>query len=199
MNERKKITFTGRYSNPQVFSSVYNQIISKYGNDVGKSFDAVATEQELAKGSNQTQEQIKRDRPISRLLETYVKTYMNKRHDNRIYKPVLFSTSVIAFIALVSVCVCSMIVSINKRTISITDCVALVTVCATVIGSISFLLRIIADYIFPQNEDTSITDIVKAIQSNDLSDKKLNIEAMNYLIQKNQNIETHSDENTEGQ
>ena len=47
------------------------------------------------------------------------------------------------------------------------------------IGSIAFLLEIIAKYIFPKNEEKNITEIVKAIQNNDLEDKRINIKTLN--------------------
>jgi len=56
--------------------------------------------------------------------------------------------------------------------ISVRNVVSLITVCLTLLGAIIGLFKIIALYVFQQNEEKNVIDIVKSLQTNDYDFKK---------------------------
>ena len=57
------------------------------------------------------------------------------------------------------------------------DIAALISSYLAIIGLIVGILKIIAEYVFPKDDEKYITEIVKAIQDNDLKNKQENIKA----------------------
>ncbi len=53
--------------------------------------------------------------------------------------------------------------------------VGLISVCVTFLTSVIGVLKIIVKYCFPENDEKYITEIVKAVQQNDLENKKENL------------------------
>jgi hypothetical protein len=98
------------------------------------------------------------------------------------------------------------------------DIVAIVSICVTILSSIFVLLRMIAKYVLPIDEEKNMQEIVKMIQKNDfkheivvrLYDKKMYKDLVNYLnmadtteitngankIQQNQKIPSSNDNQT---
>lgn len=124
---------------------------------------------------NRTKEQNERDKQITILLQSYVKNYANKVRKNKTYKSVLFIFCIIGFfgVFLLGVAVMFYLTFCLKHK-NWSDIATLATVSTTMMGSLVFLVKIIAKYVFPENEENNITMLVKTIQENDLSDKKLN-------------------------
>lgn len=125
-----------------------------------------------------TDEQKKRDKEITKLLQYYTDAYEKKSKSNRKYKCLIFWTSILI---LLSFSLMFLHLLYHYPDMSDTDAVnnmiALITVCITYLTLVIGILKIITKYVFPQNEEEYITRIVKSIQDNDLENKKTNIES----------------------
>lgn len=126
-----------------------------------------------------TGEQHNRDVLITKLLEAYYENYRGKSEKNFKYRTGLFAVCLCSFVVLMIISAIAIITSFKKSNLTVSDAVALATACGSVIASSSFLLKIVAKYIFPRDEEQHITEIVKAIQENDLKHKVANIEFEN--------------------
>lgn len=139
-------------------------------------FHSVEREEEL-KDKWLTKEQSVRDHEITKLLQQYVKSYTTKTDDNLRYRRLIL----IACAAIVGVAVfCCGYVTVKIAPMedkNLNDIVTIITAYAGVIASTMSVVTIITKYIFPENEEQYITEIVKAIQENDLENKKVNINA----------------------
>ena len=77
----------------------------------------------------------------------------------------------------IKVCIYVTVKTIPIETNAVSGIVALITAYGSVLGVFMGVIQIITKYVFPENEEQYITEIVKAIQENDLQHKKVNIEA----------------------
>lgn len=123
-----------------------------------------------------TDQQRRRDKKITELLNQYVDAYSYKNKSNKWYKGILLGLC--AFI-LLSFCVVFVILifrvcGTNNGT-PVESIVQLVSVCITFLTLIVSILKIITKYVFPEKEEEYITRIVEIIQNNDLENKKENI------------------------
>lgn len=59
----------------------------------------------------------------------------------------------------------------------------ILSVCVTFAGLLLGSFNMIVKYAFPEDDEKYITEIVKAIQSNDLENKKQNIQASGKVLQ----------------
>lgn len=128
-----------------------------------------------------TSEQIKRDEQITLLLTKYVNNYSDKIENNKDYKAQIFTVceSIIVMYALVIPFAILYICNSRKgSTITGADVAALLSVCISFLGLIIGLMQIITKYVFPEKEEEYITQIVRAIQENDLKHKKQNMKYM---------------------
>lgn len=125
-----------------------------------------------------TDEQVARDRHVTTLLAKYVSNYSHKIEINSEYKERIFTMCeciIVMYAIIVPVIIifaCS-----SRKGVSITgaDVVALISVCVSFLGLIIGLMQIITKYVFPEKEEEYITQIVRAIQENDLKHKKQNM------------------------
>lgn len=145
-----------------------------------------------------TKEQRARDKKVTKLLGLYVYGYKKKIKSNIKYKEKIFDlcwwTLVgfsISFPLLVGVMIW------NKKALSISGLCQLISVCVTYITLIIGILTIIVKYVFPENEEKYITDIVKLIQENDLKNKIENIKVKSKGDEKEENIENSNNEEIE--
>ena len=126
----------------------------------------------------QTQEQRKRDEFVTRLLSLYVdaydgKTYFVDKWRNWLIGIVLGGI-VLTILGLITVAV---LVSIFLKEQTVESVVSVVTAFASLLGVFVGLMKIITEYIFPKDDEKYITQIVQAIQKNDLENKRVNINA----------------------
>lgn len=134
-----------------------------------------------------TEEQRKRDRKVTELLEEYVEGYKYKNKSNKWYKAILLVCScgiLLAFSVIFLILIWK--VDFSEQSVSVNNLVELITVCITFLTLIVGILKIITKYVFPEKEEEYITRIVEIIQNNDLENKKENIRVQqNYLQEKN--------------
>lgn len=123
-----------------------------------------------------TEQQRKRDKKVTELLDQYVAEYKYKNKNNKWYKNILFGTSMFllvlfcgVFLGLISR------INFNAKDVSVEAMVQVISVCVTFLTLIVGILTIITKNVFPENEQEYITRIVEIIQNNDLENKKQNI------------------------
>lgn len=130
------------------------------------------TDRKLAIDPFATLEQSKRDSSISDLLKAYTLSYKNKQEKNETYRDFLFY-SCLGIVVLISVFLLVFtIVYLCKTDNSLGEVVTLITVLVTFFGSIIGILKVITEYVFPKGDEKYITMIVKAVQQNDLDNKR---------------------------
>ena len=125
----------------------------------------------------QTEEQKKRDVKISELLTQYVKAYSEKvsfviSKRNAIVELLLWAISIL----IITIVVITFIFCFAKNGIE-ENLIAIISSYVSILSLIFGLLTTITKYIFPENDEKYITEIVSSIQKNDLENKKLNIDA----------------------
>ena len=125
----------------------------------------------------QTLEQKKRDSKITDLLTAYVDFYQKKAKHSAIFKIIIF---VICLLTLLIISGCLIAVTVFLLTIKdkqLGDFAAIISAYITMAISVMGVFKIVVGYIFPKDDEQYITEIVKAIQQNDLENKKENIRA----------------------
>ena len=124
---------------------------------------------------NLTDEQRKRDKHTSILLEQFVKANDEKRAFAKIAKKVIcvFCLGWVSILIVTCIALACFILTQTKRTT--TDIIALISALAPLLATIVGTLNIVTKHVFPEDEDRNITEIVKAIQDNDLKNKQVNI------------------------
>lgn len=125
---------------------------------------------------NKTPEENIRDGHISNLLESYVNAYKSKITTQKCFRCILFLISMLIIVAFASVFV-SLLVNFDFSSDLDTSesLIGLISVCVTFLTSVIGILKIIVKYRFPENDEKYITEIVKAVQQNDLENKKENL------------------------
>ena len=152
------------------FRSVNSKVTSK--TPLEKAVNLSPNDRQLATDPFATFEQTKRDSSISDLLCAYTEAYKKKQGKNRIYRDFLFY-SCLTIVVLISISLLVItIVFLCRMPSSISDLVTLITILATFSGSIIGILKVITEYVFPQGDEKYITTIVKAVQQNDLDNKR---------------------------
>ncbi len=142
-----------------------------------KDFDPADSYAALGRDPFQTEQQRRRDKEITSLLKEYVKYYRIKALSGRKYRAVLFWGCAFITFVLLMACVFAIVWWTVKQDKDINDIIALVTACATLIGAVIGILKIITAYVFPGDDEKYVTGIVESIQKNDLENKKANMDA----------------------
>jgi hypothetical protein len=142
-----------------------------------KDFEKTDSYTELGRDPFQTDQQRRRDLEITSLLKEYVKYYRIKSHCGKRYRAVLFWGCVSITFVLVAACIFAIVWWTVQKNKDMNDVIALVTACATLIGAIIGILKIITEYVFPREDEKYVTGIVESIQKNDLENKKTNMGA----------------------
>ena len=149
-----------------------NDFLEEY---VAGHTDVVGLYNEL-KDANKTAEENTRDEHISKLLEAYVDAYKSKTTTQKCFRFILFIVSMSIIVAFTSVFV-SLLLNFDFTLDLATSesLIGLISVCVTFLTSVIGILKIIVKYCFPENDEKYITEIVKAVQQNDLENKKENL------------------------
>lgn len=110
----------------------------------------------------------------SALLEMYVHKYDKKEKGKRIYKLVFFVVIMLIFVAVIGLCSFVAVYTIIKNEgITVADAGALIGSVAGIISTIIIIPKIIAEYLFPLNEESNMIDLVKSMQLNDANIMKI--------------------------
>lgn len=122
-----------------------------------------------------TKEQKARDEMITSLLKEYVKSYQNKVEQSKKYREKILKLCItIILIFAISFSITGIYILISSNVLRIPHLIAFITSCISFVSLIIGVLKIATKYFFPENDEQYITQIVEAIQSNDLKNKQEN-------------------------
>lgn len=123
----------------------------------------------------QTPEQKDRDENISRLLECYVNSFERKKIENiksrKEIKWFCFLSSLLLIITIFSILAITIIFDVD----SLYSVAVILSAMFGLFGTIFGIIKYVARFAFPEEDEKYITEIVKSIQENDLKDKQENI------------------------
>lgn len=130
--------------------------------------DQSTTNEEYASGLLKAHTQIvSRNILLTKLLESYIDSHSKKVKENRLYKGVMFSTFLLAFISFTVATLC-LFLKTDISTADIPQVVSLLSVGATYIGSIFVAYEIMFKYLFPTDEEKDMISMIKTVIENDL-------------------------------
>lgn len=110
---------------------------------------------------------LRRDELYSDLLEHYIDTNIDKTHRNITYKCAFFWIAMSIFIVLTVAPIVLLIIIACKNTRYTSDIAVVLGAVGGLISSIIIIPKIIAEHLFPTNEDSNMIDMVKNMQIND--------------------------------
>ncbi len=123
----------------------------------------------------QTLEQKNRDKNISRLLGCYVNFFERKKIENiktrKDIKWFCFLSSLLLIIIIFSILAITIVFDID----SLYSVAVILSAMFGLFGTIFGIIKYVARFAFPEEDEKYITEIVKSIQENDLKDKQENI------------------------
>ncbi len=119
----------------------------------------------------------KRQGLYSQLLDCYKNNVVKKLDKNLFFKQFFFWMITVSFITIVAVSLGLLISAVFFIKDSVTAIITVVGALSSILSTMIVLPRIIAEHLFPQNEDSAIIELVKQMQAND---KELN----EYIISK---------------
>lgn len=127
---------------------------------------------------NLTEQQRERDKSTTKLYEQFVTAHKEKTQFSGGAKKAIRASCItwISLLFLVCIVLSAYTVILTERQTS--DLLTLVSALVPIIVAIIGTLNIITKYVFPEDEDRHITEIVKAIHENDLKNKQGNIDAV---------------------
>lgn len=138
-----------------------------------QSVDATFEHTINSRNREENEEYNKRNLLYSSLLEKYITIYEKKEKAKAWYKLFFFMITIILFIAIVGACLYSIIMMQTSTNSDITNIGVAITNIAGIISTIIILPRIIADHLFPTNEESNMLEMVKNMQSNDANIRDL--------------------------
>ena len=132
----------------------------------------IADQSLLVSSTKQTEEDKleydKRDQLYTSLLSAYISSSKSKTAWNKVYKCIFFAATMLILIALVGFPIAITIIIVTKEQSNLA--VDLAALAGSVIGIISAIIvlpKIIAQHLFPTNEDQHMIELVKNMQVND--------------------------------
>ena len=108
-----------------------------------------------------------RDALYTELLDHYIIATKSKNQINKFYKKVFFWVVVVAFAVIVLTPIAATFIVLFKGFTETSAIVALVGSAAGAIPAVIVLPKIIAQHLFPTDEDKNMIDLVKSMQEND--------------------------------
>ena len=122
-----------------------------------------------------TSQQRKRDQETTKLYEQFVKSHEDKQEFARKSKEYIRNSCFVWVIVLILTCagLSWYVIACTER--SINDIAALISALVPITVAIIGTLNIVTKYVFPEDEEKNITEIVKLIHTNDLANKQENL------------------------
>lgn len=121
----------------------------------------------------QDEEYDNRNKLYTLLLETYIENYKCKEKSKGIYKCVFFIITIILFVAIIVGGLMGMVMLSIWRDGSWANVGIAITNIAGIISTLIILPRIIAEHLFPTNEESNMLEMVKNMQDNDANIRNL--------------------------
>lgn len=115
----------------------------------------------------QDEEYSNRNRLYTLLLETYIANYKQKEKTKGVYKCIFFIVTIILFIGIVVSGIIGIILLSMYGDGSLANVGIAIANIAGIISTLIVLPRIIAEHLFPTNEESNMLEMVKNMQNND--------------------------------
>lgn len=109
----------------------------------------------------------KRNELYTFLLSHYIDSYKKKSKHKSGYKIAFFIIIMLAFLCVIGGTVAAILIISGKETSTNSDLAAIIGGCATVFSALLVLPKVIAEHLFPPNDDANMIDMVKNMQLND--------------------------------
>jgi len=103
----------------------------------------------------------------SYLLNEYINDYSAKNRRKKAYKLIFFIATMLVFLALVVCPIIAILVVASRRYINYGDITVIIGSVTGIVSAIIVLPKIIAEHLFPINEETHLIEMVKNMQLND--------------------------------
>lgn len=165
----------------------FEELIGEIQNDIGTplvmrvSDDSVLEKNISEQFKEENEEYNQRNKLYTQLMDNYIKSYTEKEKNKAIYKGFFFFTTMILFVLIVMICLYSMIRLSLYGDGSLVNVGIAITNIAGIITTIVVLPKIIAEHLFPKDEESNMISMVQKMQENDSnirdmlhSDKKIN-------------------------
>lgn len=115
----------------------------------------------------QDEEYSNRNRLYTLLLETYIANYRRKEKIKGVYKCIFFIVTIILFIGIVVSGIIGIILLSMHGDGSLANVGIAIANIAGIISTLIVLPKIIAEHLFPTNEESNMLEMVKNMQNND--------------------------------
>lgn len=116
---------------------------------------------------NEDEEYDKRNELYTELLKSYIYVYNGKEKAKAIYKGIFFTVTMILFFGIIALCIGSMMAVAVRGDGSIADIVIAFSSIAGIISTLIILPKIIAEHLFPADEESKMISMVRSMQDND--------------------------------
>lgn len=116
---------------------------------------------------NQDPEYVRRNQLYTELLAQYISEYRSKDAWKKGYKAVFFTVIMLSFAGIITVSIIALSLVAHKEEPTVTDLGTILGSVAGILSSILVLPRIIAEHLFPKDEDSNMISMVKNMQLND--------------------------------
>lgn len=109
----------------------------------------------------------RRNKLYTELLNTYIQVYNGKEKAKSIYKAIFFTVTMLLFFGIVASCLVSMVVLSIYGDGSLANVGIAISNIAGIVSTLIILPKIIAEHLFPVNEESNMIDMVRNMQDND--------------------------------
>jgi hypothetical protein len=124
---------------------------------------------------NLTEQQRLRDEYTTNLYKQFVDAHKEKQLFVKKSKESIRSWCIAWVTLLILACICLSAFVLIGTERQATDVIALISSAVPLVAAVIGTLNIVTKHVFPENEEQYITDIVKAINENDLKNKQQNL------------------------
>lgn len=115
----------------------------------------------------------RRNKLYSGLLEKYIEIYAKKERMKMWYRGIFFGVTMVLFAAIIFGCLDCIKIMLKVGNSDVTNISAAVSSAAGIIATIIILPKIIAEHLFPTDEEEKMLEMVKNMQSNDANIREL--------------------------
>ena len=109
----------------------------------------------------------RRDESYTKLMKEYIDNYQRKAKANRIYKGIFFGVTVFAMISLIILPLIILAYMAFTHVFNFESIAVVLGSVASILTAVIILPKIIAEHLFPTNEDEHMIGMVKEMQKND--------------------------------
>lgn len=154
------------------FNDVFEDDESDSQEPIKEKSEEIADQSLLGSATKQSKESQteyeKRDESYTLLLGDYIDSSKSKTEWNKVYKCIFFCVTMLILVALVAFPIAvTIIIVVKEQSNLVVDIAALVGSIIGIISAIIVLPKIIAQHLFPTNEDEHMIELVKNMQVND--------------------------------